>query len=112
VIKTVDLVGGHLEREAGLAGAARTGEGKQTDRLALDAGADLAQLGLASDERRGLGGQVVGSAVGRRQRREGLRERRVDQLEELLRPPQILEPMGAEVHQGGAVGKLVGHQGG
>jgi hypothetical protein len=36
----------------------------------------------------------------------------VNQLEVLLGPPQILEPMGAEVHQGGAVRKLIGHQGG
>jgi hypothetical protein len=36
----------------------------------------------------------------------------VDQLEELLRPPQILEPMSAELEQGGAVRQLVGHQGG
>jgi hypothetical protein len=52
--------------------------------------ADLAQLDLASDERGGLGGQIVGSAIGRRQRREVLRERRVNQLEELLGPSQIL----------------------
>ena len=36
----------------------------------------------------------------------------MDQLEELLGPPQILEPMGAEVHQVGVVWELVGHQGG
>ena len=87
MVEPVDLVGGHPERESSLAGAARTREGEQTHRLALDAGADLPQLGLPSDERGGLGGQVVGSAVGRRQRREVVGERRVDQLEELLRPP-------------------------
>jgi hypothetical protein len=36
----------------------------------------------------------------------------VDQLEQLLRPPQVLEPMGAELQQGGTVRQLVGHQGG
>jgi hypothetical protein len=36
----------------------------------------------------------------------------VDQLEQLLGPPQILEPMGAELQQGGTVRQLVGHQGG
>jgi hypothetical protein len=35
----------------------------------------------------------------------------VNQLEELHGPPQILQPMGAEVHEGGAVRKLIGHQG-
>jgi hypothetical protein len=36
----------------------------------------------------------------------------MDQLEEVLGAPQVLEPMGAQVAQGGPVRELVQHQGG
>src|SRR5215204_5330719 len=112
MVKSVDHISGHPQRKAGFAGAARTREGEQTYRLSLDPVTDLLQLGVASDECGGLGRQVVWSTIQCCQRREVAGEPRVEQLEELLGSPQILEPMGAEVQEAGTVRELVGHQGG
>src|SRR5215212_10941954 len=99
MVEPVDRIGGHPQRKAGFTGSAWTREGEQTYRLSLNPVADLLQLGLATDECGGLGRQVVWSTIQCCQRREAAGEPRVEQLEELLGSPQILEPVGAEVQE-------------
>jgi hypothetical protein len=72
--------------------------------------ADLPQLRVPPDEGRGLGRQVVGTAVDRGQRREAVGEVGVDQLHQPLGTTQVLEAMYAQVAEPGPVRKLIGGQ--
>ena len=91
----VDPVGRGLEREPRLAAAAGPGDGEQP--RVVEQRVELRELGLTPDERRELGRQVVGDAVGTEQWWELGRQVVVGQLEHLLRAAQVLEPVRAEV---------------
>ena len=91
----VDAIRRGLEREARLAAATRAGDGEQP--RVLEQRVELGELGLPADERRELGGQVVGDAVGAEQRRELRLEVGVRELEDLFGPAQVLQPVRAEV---------------
>ena len=65
--------------------------------------ANRPELGVAADERGCLGREVVRPEVEGRQRRELGRQPRMGELEEALRPPEVLQSMLPEVAQRGAV---------
>ena len=96
-----------LERETRLARAARSGECQEPG--APQEIARLAQLGVASDEARELGRQVVRPAIERADRRE-LGPFALDhQLADPLRA-EVLEAVLAEPAQRDAGRQLVGHE--
>jgi hypothetical protein len=87
--------GGHLERQPGLAGPARSGE-REEPRLA-DERRHLAELALAAQEAGDLRGQVVRRGIERPERREVRREAGNDELLDVLRSREVLQPSLAEV---------------
>ena len=97
VREVVRDAGGELERQSRLARAARPGQRQQPGRA--QEGRRLGQLGVATDERRQLGRQVVGMGVGRPRRGELGRQPVDDDLDQVDRRQQILEPEGAQVPQ-------------
>ena len=99
----VDLVGGGTDGEPGLAAAAGTGERDEPDVGVVEALADRPELGVAADERGCLGREVVRPEVEGRQRQELSRQARMGELEEPLRPPEVLQSMLPEVAQRRAV---------
>ena len=70
----------------------------------------LVELGVAPDERRQLGRQVVRPGIERPQRREVGRQPVGDDLEDPHRRAQVLEPVLAEVAQRDAVDRAVDEQ--
>ena len=98
-----------LQREPGLAGAARPGQAQQPGPGQQRHG--LAELLVAADEGRELGRQVVRPGVQRPQRREVGRHAIDDELGEALRGAQVLQPMLPEVAEGDAVGQRPGDEG-
>ncbi len=105
--EVLDELGGSLQREPGLARAARPGERQQTHVLPPQSLGDRSQLALAPDQRCGLDGQVRRPVLERAQRRELVRQPVDHELREPLRPGQVLEPMLAEVAQRNPVGQVV-----
>ncbi len=103
-----DQLAGELLSESGFAATARTGQRQQPgSRLQV---LELAQLFLAADEGRQLDRQVGEMP---RQRPDGWELRRmmqVHQLEDLLRPLEVFEPMEPEIPHLGAGGQLVHDQ--
>ncbi len=94
--------------QTGLATAPGPGQRQQPHR-GQEAG-HLGQLLLAADEGGQLGGQVVGHPVQRAQRWEGAGKVGVVDLEDLLGPGQVPQPVAAKVEQRHAVGQGVAHQ--
>ena len=96
-----DELGPGLERQPGLAAAAGTRERHKPGRP--DQLADLGQLALPADERAQQRGQVVRElgVVQRGERRELRRQEARLELEYLLRPAEVLEPVQAKVLQAG-----------
>ena len=96
-VREVELrLGGDLEREPGLAGAAGPGHGHATHVLEAEQLAQLGDLGRAADDRRGRRGQHEPGPLERARRRE-LGGRALDhQLVERLRLGQVLQPVLAE----------------
>ena len=88
-----------LEREAGLAGAARARQRQQPHVVAHEQRARLGQLALAPDEGVRLRGQVRRPVLERRQRRELVRQAVELELVQPLRPREVLQPVLAEVAQ-------------
>ena len=105
--EVLDQLGGGLEREPGLARAARAGERQQAHVVPPKPLGDRGHLALAADQRRGLDGQVRRPVLERAQRRELVRQPVDHELREPLRPRQVLEPVLAEVAQRDPVGQLV-----
>jgi hypothetical protein len=91
VLVSVDHLGGSLDREAGLPGAAGPGQRQEPSSLVAQELQDLRQLLLPADERGGLLGQV--RLVQRLERRKLL----VAELVDPLWGGQVLEPMLTEV---------------
>ena len=95
-----------LQREAGLAGAARPGQRQQAGRVEQRP-ATSAQLVLAPEERRELGRQVVRDGIECLRRRERRPSRpSIDELVEALGARQVLEAMLAQVAEGDVGGRL------
>ena len=112
VPRAVQQPGRDLEPEPGLARPARAGERDQAG--GGDQPAYLGQLGVAADEARHLGRQVVQQfrVVKRRQRREDGRQAVGVDLEDLLGAAEVLQPVQAEVPDTGARRQRVREQGG
>ena len=106
--KSSEARGRELERQPGLAGPARAGQRQQPGR-GQQAGR-LLELGVAPDERRQLGRQVVRPGVERPERREVGRQAVGDDLDDAHRRAQVLEPVLAEVAQRDAVDRAVHEQ--
>ena len=92
--KRIELLGRELQCQAGLAGAARSGQGQEA--CACQEAASAVDL-FSSDECRWLDGQVVRPAFEGSQAGEGRREAGDHRLEQALRPRQILQPVLAEI---------------
>ena len=82
--------------EAGLAGPPGAGQRDQACPLDLDRSRDGLQLRIPSQERRGIHGQVRSHPQGAK-RRVGLGEPGRDDLVQVLRLGQVLEPVPAQV---------------
>ena len=102
----VDLVRGGPDREPRLAGPTGPRERDQADIVVVEALADRLELGVAADERRRLGREVVRPEVERGEWRELRRQDRVRDLEDPLRPSQVLESMLTQIAQRDAVRQL------
>jgi hypothetical protein len=96
---SVDLIRGGPDCEPCLAGPTGSGQRDEADVVVVEALADRLELGVAADERRRLGREVVRPEVERGQRRELRRQVRVRDLEDALRPAQVLESMLTQVAQ-------------
>ena len=94
-------VGGELERQPGLAGAAGPGQREESGRS--EQPGRLPQLGLATDEARQLGRKIVRPAVQGSDRREVGLQSVDDELEDTL-GPEVLEPVLAEPADRDAIG--------
>ncbi len=90
-------LGGGLERQAGLAGAARADQGHEP--ALLEPLLDLVKLAPAPHEAGQLAGQVGGERRQRADRRELGRQPRVDNLENPKRLGDVPEPMVAQIAQ-------------
>ena len=95
----VDDVGGELETQASLAGAAGSCQRHQADIVAAEHILQLAELLLAADQRAPLDRQVVGAKIQRTEGRELGRQARRRELEDVLRSDQVLEPKLAETDE-------------
>ncbi len=96
-------LGGDLEAESGLAGAA--GSGQRQESRSFEEGPGGLDLAIAPDEARQLGRQVVRGGVERAQGREVGRQPGDHQLVETLRSGQVLQAALAEVPQRDALGQ-------
>ena len=97
VLESLADLGCDLQAEAGLAGAARPGQGQQA--VCLQELESFSQLPVTAHEAGELGGQIVGRVVERFQSRELGRQALDLQLKDLLRLGQILQPVLAQVEQ-------------
>ncbi len=105
VREVVRCPGRQLERQPRLAGPARAGERQQPGR-GEQAGRRL-ELGVAPDERRQLGRQVVRPGIERSEGREVGRQAGGDDLDDPHRRAQVLEPVVAEVPQRDPVDRAI-----
>ena len=99
VAAAVEQIGGDLQTQPRLAAAARAGQ--RDHARGIHQGADRGQLAGASDERGELGREVVrqGHVAERAQRREFGPQAGGLELEDVLRAPEILQPVDAEILQ-------------
>jgi len=95
VREPVDLVSGGPDREPCLAGPTGSRQRDEADVGVVETLADRPELGVAADERRGLGREVVRPEVKGLERRELGRQARAGDLEDALGAAEILEPMFA-----------------
>jgi hypothetical protein len=101
----VEHVGGKLQREARLAAPARAGDRQDPSRSQEPA--QVGELLGAADEACQLHREVVRQILERRQRRVAARHLRVPQLEDPFGPPEVLQPVQAEVGECRAAGRAV-----
>ena len=87
--ESVDLVRGGPDREPRLASPTGSRQRDEADIVVVEALADRLELGVATDEPRRLGREVVRPEVERGERRELRRQDRVRDLEDPLRPSQV-----------------------
>ena len=106
----LEQVGPGLERQPGLADPGRPGERDQP--VVLQEARRRAHVRLPPDQAVRLQGQVVGPAFERAQGGERFRQVRVRELEQVLRPLQVAQPVDPQVAQGGAGGQGVPRQDG
>ena len=99
---------GRLDREARLARAAGAGQGQQP--RPVQQLADALDLRLAADEAGQLGGQDLEARRDGPDRRKVGRQARDDQLVQVLRAVEVLEPVLALVGQRDPVGQRSGHE--
>jgi hypothetical protein len=104
VLEAVGRRRGQLERQAGLAGAARAGERQQPRRR--EQPTRFGKLSLAPDEARQLGRQVVGPAIEGPDRWKVGRQAVDDELADPL-GPEVLQPVLAEAPNRHPVRQLV-----
>ena len=97
VRKVVRDARGELERQSRLARPARARQGQQPSRP--KEGRRLGQLGVATDEGRQLGRQVVGMGVGRPRRGELGGQPVDDHLDQVDRRQEVLEAEGTQIPQ-------------
>jgi hypothetical protein len=110
VVYPVDLLGGDPQRQAGLAGAARPGEGEEPG--AGEQFADLGELPLPSDERGSRWRQVRPPWPSEgADRWEVGRETVDDQVVEGLGLVEVLQPVAAQVAGGHPLGEGVTDEG-
>jgi hypothetical protein len=99
VRKLLQQVGGELQRQAGLAGAARPGQRQQTHLAAAEQRPRPRQLPRTADERRRLHRQVRRPVLERPRRRELRAQTTRQQLVDPLRLREVLQPVLAQVAQ-------------
>ena len=99
----VEHVGGDLQRQPRLAETAHAEQRQQA--VALEELSGLLELALASDERGELLRQVVGRGFERAQRREVRPQVGMQDLVDVLRGRQVLQPDAAEIAQRGRRGQ-------
>ena len=104
----VELVGRRVQREAGLAAPAGTGQRHQP--VLAHGLAHRGDLGVTADEARNLRGQVRRHRAERAQRRELVAEIGMHELPDPLGPAEILQPVQPQIAQLGAVGQRIDHQ--
>ena len=111
VAGAIQQPGRDLERKAGLARAARAGERDQT--RDGDQPVHLSELGVAADKARHLRREIIEQprVVERPKRRESRWKAVGLELEDLLGPAEVLQPVQAEVPEGGARRQRVAEQG-
>ena len=105
VREAVERVGGHLQRQARLAAAARAGQREQARRGKRLA--HVVEFTLATDEARQLIGQVVGQRVERAQRLERRRHVAARRRKDLLGAPEVAQAMHAQIDQLHAIGQAI-----
>jgi hypothetical protein len=96
-----------LDGEARLADAAGTDQGEQAGVGRFEQALDLGKLTAPADEWRGLGGQMIGTAVERLEVGELARQFGQDQLGKRFGLRQVLEPVRAEGPKGSALGQVL-----
>ena len=104
-----DLHGG-LDRQAGLAAAARPHQRDQAAPRILQQRLDPGQLYLPAHKRSGLQRQIVGPSIDRPERRQVLRQPLGDHLVDMLRADQVFQEMLAQVAQGDVLREMVAHE--
>ena len=110
LLEFIHHVGGGLQGEAGLAGAADPGQGQQAHLGVGQLFLDGANLVLATDEGGGLRRQIVGARIERLERREVDREIGRNELKDALRSDQVLQSPLAHVAQRDIGRKMIAHQ--
>ena len=97
MLEVVEQVGGHLQAEAGLARAARAGQGHQPYARAQQQVPQRGDLLLATDQRGRLHGQVVRTRVEALEGREVRGEPLDDQLEDTLWLAEVFEAVLTQI---------------
>ena len=95
----LDQIGGHMQGQAGLAGATGSGEREQADTGLFQPAADLRRQRFATDERRQLRRQVMGLPVQTLERREVRGKTGGGELKDMLDFAQVAQPMLAEIDE-------------
>jgi hypothetical protein len=107
---SLDLLGGRLGSQSSLAAPGRAGQGHQPRRR--EQLGDRGELVPAADERGELHREVVGLDVERQQPRHGWPDSHVNQLEDVLGPRQVVQPMNAKISKPPPLRHGVSRQGG
>ena len=97
VLKIVQQIGGHLERQARLAGSPGPGQGQQAHVGAPQQCADSRHLSFSPDKQSGERRQIVGAEVERPERRKIGRQIRGDHLVDALGPGDVSQAALAQV---------------
>src|SRR5215208_12008 len=99
IVELLQEIGTSLKGEAGLAGASRAREREEAHLLAAKPLCYLLDLALPAHQRGGLQGQVVGVAFEGPKGRKLRRQTRPHELEEPLRPEEVLQAPLPQVPQ-------------